>query len=38
VSAELDEAGKAHGVRLDGPYPDHATAETEAERQQRSGQ
>lgn len=27
VSAELDEHGKAEGVRLDGPYPDRETAE-----------
>lgn len=34
ISAELDEAGRASGVRLDGPYPDHATAESEARRLQ----
>jgi hypothetical protein len=34
VSAELDDSGRAHGVRLDGPYPDHATAESEARRMQ----
>ena len=27
VSAELDEHGKAEGVRLDGPYPDRESAE-----------
>ncbi len=32
VSAELDEQGRAHGVRLDGPYPDHDSAESEARR------
>jgi hypothetical protein len=32
VSAEINEAGKAEGVRLDGPYPDHATAEAQAAR------
>jgi len=35
VSAEINEAGHAEGVRLDGPYPDHASAETEVNRQQR---
>ena len=30
VSAELDAAGRAEGVRLDGPYPDHDTAEAAA--------
>jgi hypothetical protein len=34
VSAEIDESGRAHGVRLDGPYDDHATAESEAIRRQ----
>jgi hypothetical protein len=34
VSAELDESGRAHGVRLDGPFPDHAAAEAEARRMQ----
>jgi hypothetical protein len=34
VSAELDERGRAEGVRLDGPYADHATAEAEARRTQ----
>ena len=32
VSAELDENGHADGVRLDGPYPDHDSAESEARR------
>jgi hypothetical protein len=27
VSAKLKEDGRAEGVRLDGPYPDHETAE-----------
>jgi hypothetical protein len=36
VSAELDERGRAEGVRLDGPFPDHATAEAEARRIQHS--
>jgi len=30
VCAELDEGGRAEGVRLDGPYPDHASAEAKA--------
>jgi len=30
VSAELDEGGRAEGVRLDGPYPDRASAEAKA--------
>jgi len=34
VSAELDEGGGAEGVRLDGPYPDHASAEAQASRMQ----
>jgi len=34
VSAELDEGGRAEGVRLDGPYPDHASAEAQAGRMQ----
>ena len=34
VSAELDEGGRAEGVRLDGPYPDHASAEAQASRMQ----
>jgi hypothetical protein len=36
VSAEIDDAGRAQGVRLDGPYPDHATAESEANRMRTS--
>jgi hypothetical protein len=28
VSAELDEQGRAEGVRLDGPYEDRAEAES----------
>ena len=27
VSADIDESGRAGGVRLDGPYPDHAAAQ-----------
>jgi hypothetical protein len=30
VSAEIDDSGSAEGVRLDGPYPDHETAEAAA--------
>ena len=36
VSAELDQGGRAEGVRLDGPYPDHASAEAQARRMQDS--
>lgn len=36
VSAELDEHGRAHGVRLDGPFDDHAAAEAQAQRMQES--
>ena len=36
VSAELDEQGRAEGVRLDGPFADHATAEAQARRIQKS--
>ncbi|HYU62513.1 MAG TPA: hypothetical protein VEN12_01925 [Verrucomicrobiae bacterium] len=32
VSAEIDKDGRAEGVRLDGPYPDHASAEAQARR------
>jgi hypothetical protein len=32
ISAELDDTGKAQGVRLDGPYPDHDAAEKQATR------
>jgi hypothetical protein len=34
VTADLDDAGAATGVRLDGPYPDRPTAEAAVERQQ----
>jgi len=34
VSAEIDDRGRAEGVRLDGPYPDRETAESEARRKQ----
>ena len=34
VSAEINELGHAEGVRLDGPFPDHASAEAEAGRMQ----
>lgn len=34
VSAELDAEGHAEGVRLDGPYPDHASAESAAQQMQ----
>jgi len=34
VSAEVDESGHTEGVRLDGPYADHASAEAEARRMQ----
>jgi hypothetical protein len=32
LSADIDAAGTARGVRLDGPYLDHATAEAQVER------
>jgi hypothetical protein len=32
LSADLDDAGTARGVRLDGPYQDHETAEAEVEK------
>ncbi|HEV2034535.1 MAG TPA: hypothetical protein VGU71_10120 [Candidatus Dormibacteraeota bacterium] len=32
LSADIDEAGIAHGVRLDGPYEDRATAEAAVEK------
>jgi hypothetical protein len=32
VSAEIDERGRAGGVRLDGPYPDREAAEAQAGR------
>lgn len=31
VRAEINEQGQAEGVRLDGPYEDHAAAEAAAE-------
>ena len=34
VSAEIDNSGRAEGVRLDGPYPDHSAAESAARRLQ----
>lgn len=33
VTADIDEAGIARGVRLDGPYADHETAEAKIEKQ-----
>lgn len=33
VSAEINEAGGAEGVRLDGPFPDHDSAAAEVDRQ-----
>jgi hypothetical protein len=32
LSADFDEAGTARGVRLDGPYADHETAEAQVDR------
>jgi hypothetical protein len=32
LSADIDEAGTARGVRLDGPYDDHKTAEAKVEK------
>jgi hypothetical protein len=32
LSADIDEAGTARGVRLDGPYDDHASAEAQVEK------
>ena len=32
LSADIDDAGVARGVRLDGPYRDHETAEAAIER------
>ncbi len=32
LSAEIDDAGTARGVRLDGPYADHKTAEATVEK------
>jgi hypothetical protein len=37
LSADLDDAGIARGVRLDGPYPDHETAEAEVEKHRSAG-
>jgi hypothetical protein len=34
VSAEIDEGGRAEGVRLDGPYPDRESAESRAKSMQ----
>jgi hypothetical protein len=31
VSAELDASGRPEGVRLDGPYSDHSSAESAAQ-------
>jgi hypothetical protein len=31
LSADIDDTGTARGVRLDGPYDDHATAEAQVE-------
>ena len=36
VSAEINEAGEADGVRLDGPYPDHEAAGAAAARMPRA--
>jgi hypothetical protein len=30
VSAEINQDGRAEGVRLDGPFPDHESAEARA--------
>jgi hypothetical protein len=35
LSADIDDAGTAVGVRLDGPYADHETAEGVVERHNR---
>jgi hypothetical protein len=35
VSAEINPEGRAEGVRLDGPFSDHESAEAEVKRQQR---
>ena len=32
VSAQIDEHGRAEGVRLDGPFEDHASAEAQVQR------
>ncbi len=31
LSADIDDAGAARGVRLDGPYDDHVSAEAQVE-------
>jgi len=31
LSADIDDAGTVRGVRLDGPYADHQTAEGQVE-------
>jgi hypothetical protein len=36
ISAELDESGHAEGVRLDGPFADHDSAEAQARRMQQT--
>ncbi len=35
LTADIDDAGTARGVRLDGPYADHETAEATVEKQRR---
>ena len=37
VSAEINEEGRAEGVRLDGPFQDHEAAEAEVKRQRERG-
>jgi hypothetical protein len=37
VSADIDDAGTVHGVRLDGPYEDHEMAEAAAEKGRNQG-
>ena len=32
LSADIDDAGSAGGMRLDGPYADHETAKAQVER------
>jgi hypothetical protein len=34
LSADIDDAGTAKGVRLDGPYADHEAAEAEVAKHQ----
>jgi hypothetical protein len=36
ISADIDEAGIAQGVRLDGPYEDHQKAEAAIEKDHQS--